>query len=82
MITTQTHMTEGQATDESVLRLVRKLRRLHPAAYADVMAAMPDGARDALIYAEARADVLRDQSGGAACLAYPTTDETTTEAQS
>jgi len=51
--------TEQQATDEAVLLLTRKLRRLHPAACADLMAKLPDGARDALNQAEIRADRLR-----------------------
>jgi hypothetical protein len=56
-------MTDHQATDEGVLLLVRKLMRLHPAAAADLMGRIPEGARLALAAAERRADVLRDQHG-------------------
>lgn len=58
--------TDQQATDEAVLLLVRKLRRLHPEAYADLMARVPQGARDALNQADIRADKLRatDQRDG------------------
>lgn len=55
--------TDAEATDEAVLLLTRKLRRLHPAAYADVMSRLSDGARDALTLAENRADVLRATGG-------------------
>jgi hypothetical protein len=57
---TATTYTDAQATDEAVLLLTRKLRRLHPGAYADLMARLPDGARDALALADVRADQLRD----------------------
>lgn len=57
--TTAPTYTDEQATDEAVLLMVRKLMRLHPAAYADVMAKMPEGAREALSLAERRADVQR-----------------------
>jgi hypothetical protein len=64
MITTTTaQMTNEQATDEAVLRLIRKLGRLHPAAYADVMGRLPEGAREQLGAAERRADTLRDRHG-------------------
>ncbi len=57
---------DEQATDEALLLLTRKLRRLHPAAYADVIGRLPDGARDALTLADNRADALRaaDQRTG------------------
>lgn len=55
---------EGQATDEAVLLLVRKLRRLHPGVYADLMGRLPVGARDALDAADLRADRLRARDAG------------------
>lgn len=55
-------MDDTEATDEAVLLLTRKLRRLHPAAYADIMSKLPAGARDALNLADVRADRLRDQT--------------------
>lgn len=51
--------TDAQATDEAVLLLTRKLRRLHPDAYADLMNRLSEGARDALTLADNRADSLR-----------------------
>ncbi len=66
-------MTDEQATDEAVLLFTRKLRRLHPDAFADVWARLPDGARRALERAERRADLLRDV-GGVAVLQYPPDD--------
>lgn len=51
--------TDQQATDEAVLLLVRKLRRLHPAEYSNLMAKLPQGARDALMLADQRADKIR-----------------------
>jgi hypothetical protein len=69
--TAGTHeMTAAEATDEAVLRLIRKLGRLHPAAYADVIRQLPEGAREQLEAAERRADVLRDQHG-ISSLTYP-----------
>lgn len=56
---TKTYTTE-QATDEAVLLLTRKLRRLHPDVYNALIAKLPDGARDALDLADVRADSLRD----------------------
>jgi hypothetical protein len=58
--------TDAQATDEAVLLLVRKLRRLHRDAYIDLMGRLPEGARDALDQADIRADRLRatDQRDG------------------
>lgn len=63
--TTETY-TDQQATDEAVLLLIRKLRRLHPDAHADLMAKLPEGARQALHFADLRADTLRayDQRDG------------------
>lgn len=57
---TAPQFTDTQATDEAVLLLTRKLMRLHRDAYADVWAKLPDGAKRAILAAEARADVLRD----------------------
>lgn len=51
--------TDEQATDEALLLLIRKLRRLHPAAYADLMSMIPEGAQRALNIAEMRADTQR-----------------------
>jgi hypothetical protein len=51
--------TDQEATDEAVLLFVRKLRRLHPDAFAAVMGRLPKGARTALMLAENRADVVR-----------------------
>ncbi len=58
--------TDEQAADEALLLLTRKLRRLHPDAYADVICRLPDGAREALNAADIRADKLRatDQRDG------------------
>lgn len=53
--------TDQEATDEAVLLLTRKLRRLHPAAYADLMRKLPKGAQLALSMAESRADRVRDE---------------------
>lgn len=58
--------TDAQATDEAVLLLVRKLRRLYPDACDDLMDRLPEGAQQALHFADQRADTLReyDQRGG------------------
>lgn len=58
-----TEATEAQATDEAVLLMIRKLRRLEPAAYARIMEKMPQGGRNTLIEAERRADVRRSTEG-------------------
>lgn len=72
MSTSQTtQMTDQQATDEALLLLTRKMRRLHPDEFADTWNRIPCGAQTAILAAERRADALRDQSGGAAGLAYP-----------
>jgi hypothetical protein len=65
MIRTENY-TDQQATDEAVLLLTRKLRRLHPATYADIMAKLPEGAKTALHQSDVRADTLRayDQRDG------------------
>jgi hypothetical protein len=69
-------LTVEQATDEAVLRLTRKLRRLYPAAYADLLGQLPQGAREALNQADNRADVVRGEHGvdkdGVIGLAWPT----------
>lgn len=64
-------MTETQATNEALLLVTRKLRRLHPEAYADIMGRIPEGARWALQMAENAADRHRNANGGAAGLVYP-----------
>jgi len=51
--------TDQQATDEAVLLLTRKLQRMYPDAYADLVGQLPDGARNALNLADVRADHLR-----------------------
>lgn len=56
---TEIEFTDEQATDEAVLLLVRKLRRLHRDAYVDLMGRLPAGARDALMLADQRAEKLR-----------------------
>lgn len=53
--------TDHEATDEAVLLLVRKLRRLHPDTYKDLMNRIPEGARLALGSAERRAYLLREE---------------------
>lgn len=58
--------TDTQATDEALLLFVRKIRRLHPEAYADVLRRLPEGAPWALELAQQRAEKLRaaDQGRG------------------
>lgn len=63
-------MTESQATDEALLLFIRKVRRLHPEAFADVIARLPEGARWALNMAENRADRVRNVTA-VADLEYP-----------
>jgi hypothetical protein len=58
------HFTEAEATDETMLLLTRKLRRLHPAAYADIWSKLPEGAQRAIYAAENRADLLRGRNDG------------------
>lgn len=50
--------TNSQATDEAVRLLIRKLHRLYPDAHADLIQRIPDGAREALHFADLRADNL------------------------
>jgi hypothetical protein len=56
--TTETY-TDQQATDEAVLLLTRKLRRLYSDTYRALMARLPEGAQEALNQADVRADHLR-----------------------
>lgn len=60
--------TDAQATDEAVLLLTRKLRRLHPDVFSEIMGKLPELARQALDLADRRADVLRgvDKTAGIA----------------
>jgi hypothetical protein len=51
--------TDQQATEEALLLLIRKLRRLYPQAHADLMTKLPEGAEIALRMGEMRADTLR-----------------------
>jgi hypothetical protein len=55
---------EAQATDEAILRLVRRLRRDHENVYIELMNRLPEGARDALDAADLRADRLRARDAG------------------
>lgn len=57
--TTTIIATDAQATDEAVLMLTRRLRRLYPDAYAAVIDSLNPGLRDALHLADNRADVQR-----------------------
>lgn len=59
--TNTTIATDQQATDEAVLMLTRRLRRLYPDAYAAVITSLAPGLRDALQLADNRADLLRHQ---------------------
>jgi hypothetical protein len=52
--------TDDEAINEAILLFTRKVRRLHPEAFADVIARLPQEARDMLTLAENRADVVRD----------------------
>lgn len=60
METKTKYFTEAQAADEALLLFIRKTRRLHPEAFGQVWAKLPEGAKRALHAAEMRADVLRD----------------------
>jgi hypothetical protein len=74
--TTTQVFTDSEATDEAVLLFTRKLMRMHPEAYADVIKRLPDGARQALALAETRADRVRDADQRAATThRYMTDDE-------
>lgn len=68
-------MTETEATNEALLLMIRKARRLHPEAFADILSRLPEGAKVALEKAERAADTLRDSKGGAASLDYPAEPE-------
>lgn len=63
MTTESKTYTEAQATDETMLLLTRKLRRLHPEAFRDIWDRLPAGAQRAVYLAEARADRVRDAGG-------------------
>lgn len=69
--TTQT-MSHTEATDEAVLLLVRRLRRLHPNALQDVMSSLPAGAQEAVHFADQRADTRRAQQGVPTETEWPT----------
>lgn len=53
------YYTEAQALDEAVLMLMRRMGRLHPTAYHQVLTSLSDGVREALTLADIRADKLR-----------------------
>jgi hypothetical protein len=55
--------TEAQATDEALLLLVRKLRRLDRSTFDLIWKQLPDGAQDAILLSEVRADRVRDAGG-------------------
>lgn len=56
--------TEAQATDETMLLITRKLRRLDRSTFDLIWSQLPDGAKDAAMLAEARADRVRDTRPG------------------
>lgn len=58
--------TDAQATDEAVLLLVRRLRRMFPHEHAFLIPSFPEGVQQALTFADQRADMLRaaDQRNG------------------
>jgi hypothetical protein len=64
-VTRTENYSDAQATDEAVLRLVRRLRRDHKDVFAELKARLPEGARQALDKADLRADILRNQDAGA-----------------
>lgn len=55
--------TKAEALDEAVLLFTRKMRRLHTEEFAQVMKMLPDGAREALMLADNRADAVRMRDG-------------------
>jgi hypothetical protein len=63
-------MNEIEATEEAIRMFIRKTRRLHPEAFADVMGKLSEGARWALDGAENRAD-SRFMKGEVDITAYP-----------
>jgi hypothetical protein len=67
--------TENEATDEAVLLFTRKMRRLHPGAFADIWQRLPDGAKDALLTSERRADQTRLDSIGRTWAKPPLADD-------
>jgi hypothetical protein len=58
-MTKEQYYTEAQALDEAVLMFMRRMGRLHPTAYHQVLTTLPDGVREALTLADIRADKLR-----------------------
>jgi hypothetical protein len=54
--------TDAEATNEALLLFTRKLRRLHPGVFSDVIKKLPEGARFALVLAENRADMVRAEA--------------------
>jgi hypothetical protein len=73
-------MTDTEATDEAVLLLVRKLRRLEPEAFSTIWGKLPEGARLALTRADIRADVYRDHHPETVWPVEPDLDDLTGEA--
>lgn len=59
-VKTPTEYTNAEALDEAVLRLYRRMLRLHADAFQSVLKSLPEGARYALLAAEARASMLRE----------------------
>lgn len=53
--------TDAQATDEAMLLLTRKFRRMFPQQFQAVWGKLPAGAQRAIYASEIRADVLRDK---------------------
>jgi hypothetical protein len=66
--TTTREMTEAEALDEAVRLLTRRMSRLHPAAFYAVRNSLPDGVREAINAADARADKARARAD----LTWPT----------
>jgi hypothetical protein len=64
-MTTSEPYTDAQATDEAVLLLVRRLHRLYPREHASLLASFPEGVRQALMFADQRADLLRAEDARA-----------------
>lgn len=58
-----TEFTQAEATDEALLLITRKMRRMFPTEFAAAWVKLPNGAKDAIGRAEARADVVRDRGG-------------------
>ena len=64
-------MTEAQATEEALLLITRKLRRMAPEAFTKAWGQLPDQAKAALNAAESRADLLRNTN----TVTWPAPDE-------